>query len=495
MKYKNPVLRGMYPDPSVCRVNDKYYMVCSSFQYFPAVPLFESSDMVNWQQIGHCLTRKSQVDLSGTDSCSGIFAPTLRFHKGRFYMVTTNAMTKENFYVYTDDIYGEWSEPITVEQDGIDPSFYFEGDKAYFLSNGYDALGISAFIQMCEIDIATGKKLSETKPLWHGTGGRFIEAPHLYKFGEYYYILDAEGGTEYGHMVNYARSKNMWGPFEPFKNNPVLTNRNLGGYILQGAGHGDIVEGKDGKWWFMHLGFRQAGQWEAYHHLGRECCLVPVRWEDDWFYMGDGTACLEYNLPEIECAPQQLSFNKIFENLNQKKDWCFLRTYNHENYEFGEHYLKLKGNEGTLFNGGTPTFAAIRQSEFEMVISVCLKSECTEAGLTLFADEKHHYDLYLNDEGDAVLRMTIGCLSHNVKVMPIGDDQAELIITASPYDYNFKVVTKAQEINMGEAKTRYLSSEVAGGFTGVMIGFYAVDEEGREAVFTKLSMAHIEEDI
>lgn len=488
MEYKNPVLRGMYPDPSACRVGDKYYMVCSSFQYFPAVPLFESTDMVNWKQIGHCLTRTSQIDLTGTQSCSGIFAPTIRYHKGRFYMVTTNATTKVNFYVYTDDIYGEWSEPITVEQDGIDPSFYFEGDKAYFLSNGYDDLGISSFIQMCEIDIETGKKLSDTKPLWHGTGGRFIEAPHLYKIGEYYYILDAEGGTEYGHMVNYARSQSMWGPFEPFKNNPVLTNRNLGGYILQGAGHGDIIEGKDGQWWFMHLAFRQAGQWAAYHHLGRECVLVPVTWQEGWFYMGDGTAHLTYDVPGVSFAPQKLSFTKTFCNLNEHKEWCFLRTYEAQNYEFGEDYLKLKGNVDTLFNGGTPTFVAIRQSEFEMNISCKVQSECEEAGVTLFEDEKHHYDLYMDQGGNAVLRLTIGCISKEEKIQSIGKEEVQLIVEADAYGYNFFVKTQEQLINMGHADTRYLSSEVAGGFTGVMIGLYAVDSNGKEAIFTQLNI-------
>lgn len=493
MKYKNPVLRGMYPDPSACRVGNKYYMVCSSFQYFPAVPLFESSDMVNWRQIGHCLTRKSQVDLRGTDSCSGIFAPTIRFHKGRFYMVTTNATTKRNFYVYTDNIYDEWSEPIEVEQEGIDPSFYFEEDRAYFLSNGYDELGISSFIQICEIDIATGKKLSETKPLWHGTGGRFIEAPHLYKIGKYYYLLDAEGGTEYGHMANYARSSSLWGPFEPFKGNPVLTNRNLGGYILQGAGHGELIEGENGQWWFMHLAFRQAGQWVAYHHLGRECCLVPVKWENDWFYMGDGTARLVYNVPELKCEMQQLSFKKTFSNLDKNKDWCFLRTCLKENYEFGKDYLKLTGTTDTLFNGGCPTFAAIRQSEFEMVISCTLKSKCIEAGITLFADEKHHYDIYLDHEQNVVLRLTIGCVSQKVKVIPVEEEEVQLIIRADAYGYTFQVVSQNVAVNMGNADTRYLSSEVAGGFTGVMIGLYAVDDTERQAVFTQLNIEHIEE--
>ncbi|MDE7282864.1 MAG: glycoside hydrolase family 43 protein, partial [Lachnospiraceae bacterium] len=322
MRYKNPIVRGMYPDPSVCRAGDKYYMVCSTFQYFPGVPLFESEDMVNWEQIGHCLTGTSQLDLKGAQTISGIYAPTIRYNNGRFYMVTTNVSIDKNFYVYTDDIYGEWSEPVYVEQGGIDPSLYFEGDRSFFISNGEDAQGVNC-IRMCEIDIETGRKLSETRPLWYGSGGRYIEAPHLYKFGKYYYILDAEGGTEYGHMVNYARSENMWGPFEPCPKNPVLTNRNLGGYQLQGTGHGDVIEDKDGNWWFIHLAFRQIDRWQPYHHLGREVCLVPVEWRDGWFYMGNGTAKLEYELPDIQGAQKTLTFCKTFADLSLKTDWVF----------------------------------------------------------------------------------------------------------------------------------------------------------------------------
>lgn len=492
MKYNNPVLRGMYPDPSVCRAGDKYYMVCSSFQFFPAVPLFESDDMVNWKQIGHCITRRSQLDLTGADKCSGIFAPTIRYHEGRFYMVTTEALTHTNFYVYTDDIYGEWSEPIRVDEEGIDPTLYFEDGKTYFIGNGYDEETGRSCILMSEIEVETGKKLSPSKPLWYGTGGRFIEAPHLYKFGEYYYVLDAEGGTEYGHMVNYGRSKNMWGPFEPFPGNPVLTNRNLGGYILQGAGHGDVIEDKDGNWWFMHLAFRQTGQWSTYHHLGRECCLVPVTWKDGWFYMGDGTAQLSYDLPERKAASQKLSYTKTFGNLELDKDWIYLRNYNKDRYHFEENGLRLDGVKDNLFEGELPTMAALRQCEFCEEVSVTVKGVCEEAGITVYMDERHHYDLYINGEGNAVLRLSIGNLFKEIKEIPVKDNTATLKISASEYEYHFAVETAGETIPMGIGETRYLSSEVAGGFTGVVYGLYAVDTSGSSATFTDLSISHEE---
>lgn len=490
MKYQNPVVRGMYPDPSVCRAEDKYYMVCSSFHYFPGVPLFESEDMVNWKQIGHCLTRASQLPLKEAQTITGIFAPTIRYDNGRFYMVTTNVSINKNFYVYTDDIYGEWSEPVYVDQGGIDPTLYFEDGRSFFLSNGEDENGISC-IRMCEIDINTGGKLSETKPLWYGTGGRYIEAPHLYKFGKFYYILDAEGGTEYGHMVNYARSKSMWGPFEACPGNPVLTNRNLGGYLLQGTGHGDVIEDKNGNWWFIHLAFRQIDKWLTFHHLGREVCLVPVTWEDDWFYMGDGTARLSYDLPGIAGSQSTRSFHKTLADLTLQSDWCFLREYCAERYGFSADHLKIEASADDLFGLGYPSFAAIRQSEMRMEISAAAESDCEEAGISMYMDERHHYDIYLHRGEEIVLRYTIGCISKEMMSVPIKDKsagKARFHIKASETKYRFYV----DDREVGCADTKYLSSEVAGGFTGVVIGLYAVDKEKRYAVFTDFSLKHDE---
>ena len=395
MKYQNPILRGMYPDPSVCRYQDKYYMVCSSFQYFPGVPLFESDDMVNWKQIGHCLTRPSQVELNGVRSSGGIFAPTIRCHNGRFYMVTTNDSFALNFYVYTDDIYGEWSEPIPVDQDGIDPTLFFEDGRSYFISNGNDENG-KGCIQMCEIDIETGKKKTESKILWQGTGGRFLESPHLYRFGEYYYLVEAEGGTEYGHMANYARSKSIWGPYEAYPNNPVLTNRNLGGYPIQAAGHGDILEDANGNWWFVHLAFRQIHQWQTYHHLGRETWLVPVHWQDDgWFTMGDDQTChMEYDIPDsVTFAPQNFSYRKTFETLSPKNDWIFMRTPDMKNYRFLDDHIELCGTKVTLNDVASPTFTGVRQTEFDIDLTCTLEPNGQECGITFYMDELHHYEI------------------------------------------------------------------------------------------------------
>jgi xylan 1,4-beta-xylosidase len=271
--YSNPILPGFYPDPSVCRVGEDYYLVTSSFEYFPGVPIFHSRDLIHWRQIGHCLTRPDQLRLAGVPSSGGIFAPTLRYHDGLFYMVTTNVSYGGNFYVFTDDPGGAWSEPVFVQQGGIDPSLCFDRGHVYFTSTGESSL---MGIYQSEIDIKSGKKLTETRFLWSGTGGRYPEGPHLYHIGDYYYLMIAEGGTEYGHMETLARSQSPWGPFEPCPHNPLLTHRNESQSPIQGTGHADLVEAHDGSWWLVFLGFRPQ-RWQ-YHHLGRETFLAPVTW-------------------------------------------------------------------------------------------------------------------------------------------------------------------------------------------------------------------------
>ncbi|MCL2638736.1 MAG: glycoside hydrolase family 43 protein [Oscillospiraceae bacterium] len=458
MTFKNPVIRGYYPDPSVCRANNKYYLAASSFQYFPGVPIFESDDLVNWTQIGHCLTRKSQLPLDGVYSSGGIFAPTIRFNNGRFYMTTTNVTGGGNFYVYTDDIYGEWSEPIYVEQEGIDPSFYFEGDKAYFMSNADG-------IVQSEIDIETGKLLSEQKTLWHGTGGRYLESPHLYKIGKYYYLLAAEGGTEYGHMVTYARSENLWGPFEPYAENPVLTNRNLGGYSIQGVGHSDLIEDEHGNWWLFHLGFRQIDRWLTFHHLGREVFLMPAKFGDDgWFTVGEnGTTTEEVKLNGVT---QIFKNNFNFQNITPH-DRRFLRNPSEENFIITKESLKIKSSPDTLDDAGSPSFIGLHQKEFEFELSVQVRANDGEAGVTIYMDENHHYDLAF--DGSAVkLKLNIGDIKHTKKEIPANGD-ITLRIKANAINYEFF----CGGVSLGTAQTRYLSSEVAGGFTGVVIGLYS----------------------
>lgn len=494
MKYKNPIIKGFYPDPSVCFANGKYYLVSSSFQYFPGVPLFESDDLVNWTQIGHVLTKKNQIMLEKINSSGGVFAPTIRFHEGRFYMVTTNDTTHQHFYVYTDDIYGEWSDPITVDQNGIDPSLYFEGDKTFFISNGSDDEGKPGVVQ-CEIDVATGKKLSPSKCIWQGSGGRYLESPHLYKIGDWYYLMAAEGGTEYGHMVTYSRSKSLWGPFENYPQNPVLTNRNKAPYIIQGIGHGDLIQDTNGDWHILCLGFRQIHIWHTFHHLGREVFLMPVSFhEDGWFTAGeDGTAAETYEIHGDFTQNEKKLYT--FENTNWDIDWCYMRHPHLENYQFDNDKVTLCGTPVTLDDVDSPTFFALRQRDFIGRLSCHISIDYGEAGVTAYMSENEHYEIAIrksNKQYECILKLNIGTIKHTETIIPLDGSEATLCIDMENEEYTFKLLANT-EITLGTGMSRYLSSEVSGGFTGVLFGLYAVGNKNT-ATFTDFKCKYEDND-
>ena len=481
MKYQNPVLRGFYPDPSVCRAEGIYYMVCSSFQYFPGIPLFQSFDLVNWTQIGYVLTRESQIALHEIPSSGGVFAPTIRYHNGRFYVTTTNNSTGQNFYVWTDDIHGPWSEPVYVEQDGIDPSILFDNGHVYFTSTGKDDFGVSGIIQ-CELDISTGKKLTPSRCIWHGSGGRFLEGPHLYAINDRYYLFASEGGTEYGHMMTAARSQSPWGPFENDPGNPILTNRDKAPYPIQGIGHGELVLGPDGNWYLVSLGFRQTGTWMPYHHLGREVFLTPVRKDaDGWFRCGkDGTTDEAYEIPVP--GKQGIKTRWTFENTNWDTDWCFLRHPERKNYALEVDRAVLYGTNVSLDQPLSPTFIGLRQREFSGTVSCHLKADGGEAGMTLYMDEQEHYDFGIRNTAkgwELFVRLCIGDIRHIQYAMPLSRGEAELIVRMDPLQYHFYAGNQPME-RLTSAQTRYLSSEVAGGFTGVLLGLYAFGDNSAE---------------
>ena len=494
MQYRDPVIPGFFPDPSCCRVGDTYYLVASSFQFFPGVPLFESHDLVNWTQIGHVLTRESQLPLMQVDSTGGIYAPTIRYRDGRFYMVTTNVTHGGNFYVWTDDIHGEWSDPIYVEQDGIDPSLYFEDDKVYFMSNGTDDAGEHGIVQ-CEIDIETGKKLTPARCIWKGAGGRFLESPHLYKIGGYYYLMASEGGTEYGHMVVYARGTNVYGPFESYAGNPVLTNRNLGGYLLQGCGHADLVDDPAGNWWMVHLGFRQLNEWVMHHITGREVYLTPVTFgQDGWFTAGDdGTARLYVETDRIpDTVTQRPPETMTFANTRPGVEWCWMKAPQRDRYDLSEKAYRLRSCGNSLDSPvEAPTFLGIRQQEMMFRLSVTLDVAAEEAGVTCYMTPEQHYELAVRRTEDGIevfKRRTIGDLSVESDHVALPAGPVELSIEGSHFTYTFSVKAGGEIHWLGSALTKYLSTEVAGNFTGVMLGLYAQGAASESfATFTAFS--------
>lgn len=482
MNYVNPVVRGFYPDPSVCAANGKFYLVNSSFQFFPGIPLFESDDLVQWRQIGHCLTRQSQLDLTGERASGGIYAPTIRYHNGRFYVVVTNVNGRGNFFVYTDDIYGEWSEPITVARGGIDPSLFFDGDKVYFISNGVDDFGEEG-ISCGEIDIVSGKMITNARCISKGCGGRYLEGPHLYKMKDYYYLMVAEGGTEYGHMECILRSKNVYGPYERFSGNPILTNRNLGAYQIQGAGHADIVEGKDGQWWMVHLAFRQISPYAQFHNLGRETFLEPVYWTSDgWFTVGaDGTARSSLEVGAGNCKVLPEPTYPSYKWTLDKNRACFMRLPNFSLYDFSQkNKAILIGTKATLSSRDNVTFVGMRQVEFtgimEVTIEIDSMSSGQKAGITAYMDETNHYDIIASKKDDGCIvysELIIGGKCFKSESFIFNTKLLTFKIRSTNEYYSLLVKDTAGEfVTLGSGLTKYLSSEVCEGFTGVVLALF-----------------------
>ena len=238
---------------------------------------------------------------------TGIYAPTIRYHEGRFYMVTTVYPSRKHFYVYTDDPKGEWSDPIYIDfvTGSCDPTLFFDEGKCYFLWKEGE-------IKICEIDVRTGKQLGEIHRLWSGLGGRYPEGPHIYKKDGYYYLMLAEGGTEHGHFVTISRSRYLFGPYEPNPANPILTHfsMKMQNSPIQGLGHADLVQAPDGSWWMICLGYRTHGYLQ--HVMGRETFLAPVTWEEGgWPIVNrDGTLQLDMKCKTLPQVPMPLEPTK-----------------------------------------------------------------------------------------------------------------------------------------------------------------------------------------
>lgn len=483
MKYRNPIIPGFYPDPSICRAGDDYFLVTSSFEYFPGVPLFHSKDLVNWRQIGHCLTRDSQLPLGNAWVSRGIYAPTIRCHNGRFYMVTTNVSDGGNFYVWTDDPYGEWSEPIWVDQTGIDPDLYFDTDGTVYFTNSWRENG-GCCIGQSTIDIETGRKLTETKMIWEGSGGKGPEAPHIYRIDGRYYLMIAEGGTEYGHMETIARSGTPGGPFESYPHNPILSHRSLASPI-QVTGHGDVVQLPDGSWWMVFLAVRPVG-YPPCHHLGRETFLAPVNWrEDGWPEVGiHGTVQPEMEGPSLPPQPWEPEpVRDDFDTPGLRLCWNFIRNPRPENCSLTERpgYLCLYGGQATIDTMESPAWVGRRQCHFNCRAETLLhfepENENEEAGLTVFQNYAHHYEIAvtrMQGERRVIARRRIGSLRGIVASVAVGEGPVRLRITADPQSYELSfTIGNAERTVMAAGETRYLSTEVGGRFTGVYFAMYA----------------------
>ncbi len=478
--FANPVIPGFHPDPSVCRVGEDYFLACSSFEYFPGVPIFRSRDLVHWQQIGNALDRPSQLDLPPqTPSSGGVYAPTLRHHDGRFWLITTNVAPGGGNMLFTaTDPAGPWSEPVRLPGvAGIDPDLAWDDEGRCWCT--------SAGIGQVRLDTETGQPLGPPRRLWSGTPGAHApEAPHLYRVGAYWYLLIAEGGTERGHSVSIARGPSPDGPFEPCPANPIVSHRSTSRPI-QNTGHADLVQAPDGSWWMVLLGARPRGGTPRWHVLGRETFLAPVSWVDGWPVVGE--VALVMQAPPWPPHPVAVPAPRDdFDGEGLHPRWVSVRARPAECWSLTDRpgWLTLHAR-GSSLDEPDVTFVGRRQQDLSCRARTLIDPADGRGGLAVRLDERHHYDIEAGN-GEVRVVARIGSIAPTVGTLPVPAGPIRLridVLESAPDKGHPRQEPDVLRLGveradggfdvLAELDGRYLSTEVAGGFTGRVIGMYA----------------------
>ncbi|WP_082617984.1 glycoside hydrolase family 43 protein [Lactobacillus selangorensis] len=493
--YRNPILRGMYPDPSICRVGNTYYLVNSTFEYYPGIALSKSTDLLNWQQLPGVVTQTKQADLSHAKSNEGIFAVCIRYFEGAFYVITTNFAEFKTFIIRGvlnnhDEIVWD-ADRVEINVNGIDPDLYFEDGRTYVEFTGYiDDKGTKA-IQQVEIDLHTGEILAGPKVLSFGSGGRDVEGPHILKKDHTYYLLTAEGGTGVGHMITIFKSDHLWGPYENKDGvNPIFTNRDRAEQPLQNIGHGDLFQDAAHNWWLVCLGTQPAAVgMTQITNLGRETLLYPVNWNHTWPVINHGVPTEVVSLADFKQHQQSLlneqrstDFEDHFETAKLRPEWLSLRNGLKDNLKLTHQMLLLHGGETTLAQQGTPAFLGLRQASHDEILTVSLATEATDlkqgrlgiaslinndhfAALLIEADQEHFNVIRQQQVADLEINEVIGTLSE----LP---EQFCLINHAATK--TFRVVAKNKTVEFTTAALNFSNEAIAALNTGDIEGLYAL---------------------
>ncbi len=509
--YFNPILSGFYPDPSICKKDGDYYLVNSTFSFFPGVPIFHSTDLVNWKQIGHVLNRPSQLNITDQEISEGIFAPAISYnpHNDTFYMVTTFVGGDGNFIVKTKDPAGSWSDPIWIpEVPGIDPSLFFDDDGRAWLVNNGDPEGESIYpghkaiwIQEYDVDkdemkgprkmIVDGGHDITQKPIW-------IEGPHLYKINGYYYLMAAEGGTAEGHSEVVFRSRNIKGPYETFEGNPILTQRNLPDdrqNPVTSTGHADIIKFEDGSWWAVFLGCRPYK--DNHYNTGRETFLLPVAWHNGWPVILEEGKKVPLSVDASHSLEEGADFfprgnfkvKDEFDSDSLGLCWNFIRTPSEKWFSLKDGSLKLDFQPVSFREQKNPAFIGRRQqhqnfsASTEVQIIPGSMNQC--AGLVCFRTETNNYFLgvtYEQNELVAFVEKTIVREGNTekkriaMKRTGLNTDHSVLLKVVGRGEYLDFLISEDKEtweiLAEGQDAT-YLSTATAGGFVGTYLGMYA----------------------
>jgi beta-xylosidase len=522
----SPIIPGLHPDPSVCGVGDDYYLACSSFEYFPGVPLFHSRDLLSWTQIGNALERPRQLRLLAAASSAGIYAPTLRHHAGRFWLATTNVSIRAHLLLTADDPAGPWSDPVPVgDLPGIDPDLAWDDEgTCWFTYSMFPQNGQDGGIMQASIDPRTGEVLDGPRRIWRGTGLAYPEAPHLYRINGLWYLLIAEGGTERGHAVSVARGPKPWGPFESCPRNPILSHRSTDSPV-QSTGHADLVQTPDGGWHMVLLGTRPRGGTPAFHVLGRETFHTTLQWSDDGWPIPDPLGAPRSLLsttsppaapgrspamftsatapaPEtnhLERTRPTTTVRDDFDDERFAPQWISVRRSPSlvGDLSTSPGRLRLRGT-GTTLDGSLPVFVGRRQQDLRCRVRALTDVTHGHGGLAIRIDELHHYEI---EAGAGRVRCTgrVGPFTQEFGAMDWSASVVLLRVETVPNLDGFGsagsrpdlirlgIERHGREANaagaaehadvadfvvLAELDGRYLSTEVAGGFTGRVVGMF-----------------------
>ncbi len=512
---QNPILTGFYPDPSIVKVGPDYYSVHSTFSYFPGLPIMHSRDLKNWKQIGNAIDRPSQMDFMGERMSRGLFAPSITYYKGLYYLTCTDIDNDGNFVVTATNPAGPWSDPVKIpEVRGIDPSIFFieSTDKAYVIFNS-DAPDNKPIypghrtVRMYEFDYRNLKAVGEQKILINGgvdisKKPVWIEGPHIIEKDGWYILYCAEGGTSVNHSQVALRSKDIWGPYVPYDKNPILTQRDLPAdrlHPVTSAGHAQIVQGPDGKDYSIFLAVRP---YEGdYYNTGRETFLAPVEWRDGWPIINPYHKEIQYSqtfgYKEIKlkgAMPQNGNFaytTKFDKGLDYSL--MHLRTIDKNSFSTSKKLgLTLKLKPATISERGNPSFVAKRQqhmySTAETELNFNPKAENEKAGLVIYQDETHFYFLAksLKDGQPQVeLYKSVHRKPEEIELIntvPVGNGKLNLRITSRADKCDFEISENGKEYKSiaADQDGKHLSTKVSGGFIGNVYAMYATSN-GKES--------------
>lgn len=430
----NPILKGFNPDPSVVRVNDDYYIATSTFEWFPGVQIHHSTDLIHWKLIARPLNRLSQLDLIGVPDSCGVWAPCLSYNQGTFYLVYSNVKSFDgswkdtpNYLITTDNIQGEWSDPVFLNASGFDGSLFHDNDgRKWYLSMLIDHRKGKFFggIIMQEYHPIQKRLVGPVYHIFEGTELGFTEGPHLYQIDNFYYLITAEGGTEYGHAISIARAKDITGPYEIHPHNPIMSTKDDPDHELQKTGHGDLFQTQDGRWYTTFLTGRPLTK-RGRCTLGRESAIQEIVWKSGWPYLKNGNRIpdVKVDVPDLQTSEYTVS-NQIehFNDSEMNIHFQSLRIpVNDQWLSLTERkgFLRLRGRD-SLSSFHHQSLTARRVQAFDVEASTCLDFQPENfqqmAGMVVYYNTAHYHYLSVSTDEERKSRTLTITTCDNFKI-------------------------------------------------------------------------------